>query len=71
MCNNLCLAELAYNQCIMLDWFIRALSHLLVPMFLCGMAGSAIVVAVTLAHDIHDFLDDSGDEQTSTSQSLH
>jgi len=30
-------------------------------MFLVGMGGSAIVVAVTLVHDLHDFFSDSGD----------
>ena len=50
----------------MLDLVLRALSHLLVPMFLIGLAGSAIVVAITLVKDIHEFFTDSGD--TSKSQ---
>ena len=58
----------AYND-VMLDLLIRALSHLLIPMFLIGMAGSAVVVAITLVHDLHDFLSDSGSEN-STPESL-
>ncbi len=50
----------------MLDPIIRALSHVLVPLFLIGMAGSAIVVAITLVHDVHDFFSDSGNEAAST-----
>ena len=51
----------AYNHS-MLDLLIRALSHLLIPMFLVGMAGAAVVVAITLFHDLHDFLSDDGSE---------
>ena len=58
----------AYNHRV-LDLLIRALSHLLVPMFLIGMAGSAVVVAITLAKDLHDFLSDDGSE-SSTPDSL-
>lgn len=50
----------------MLDHLIRALAHILVPMFLIGMAGSALVVAITLIHDIHDFFSDNGNEAAST-----
>jgi hypothetical protein len=50
----------------MLDTVIRAIAHLLVPMFLFGMAGSLVVVAVTLVRDIHDFLSDNGNEAAST-----
>ena len=46
----------------MFDLFLRALSHILVPMFLIGMAGSAIVVVITLAHDIHEFFLDDGND---------
>ena len=46
----------------MIDVVIRALAHVLVPMFLVGMAGSAIVVVITVVHDINDFFSDSGDE---------
>jgi hypothetical protein len=45
-----------------LDLLIRGLSHVLVPMFLVGMGGSAVVVAITLVKDIHDFFSDNGDE---------
>lgn len=48
----------------MLDLFVHALSRLLVPMFLVGMGGSAIVVAVTVVHDVHDFFNDDGDDTT-------
>ena len=58
----------AYNPFV-LDLLIRALSYVLVPMFLVGMAGSAVVVAITLAKDLHDFLSDDGSE-TSTPESL-
>lgn len=54
---------------LMLDLVIRALSHVLIPMFLIGMAGSAVVVVITLVHDLHDFLSDSGSE-SSTPESL-
>jgi hypothetical protein len=50
----------------MLDPLMRALAHVLVPMFLVGMAGSALVVAITLVHDIHDFFSDNGNEAAST-----
>lgn len=53
----------------MLDLLVRAFSLVLVPMFLIGMAGSAIVVAITLVKDLHDFLADSGSE-ASTPESL-
>ncbi|MEG9432181.1 hypothetical protein [Terriglobus sp. ADX1] len=54
----------------MLDLIIRGLSHVLIPMFLIGMGGSAIVVAITLVKDMHDFFADNG-EQTSASDNLH
>ncbi|MGI4755454.1 MAG: hypothetical protein ACRYGF_01240 [Janthinobacterium lividum] len=54
----------------MLDLVIRSLSHLLIPMFLLGMAGSSIVVVITLASDITDFLSDSGNE-SSTHEGLN
>ena len=49
----------------MLDVLIRGLSHVLVPMFLVGMVGSAVVVAITVVHDVNDFFADSGDDKTS------
>jgi hypothetical protein len=58
----------AYNR-VMLDLLIRGLSHVLIPMFLVGMVGSAVVVIITLVHDLHDFLSDGGSE-TSTPESL-
>jgi hypothetical protein len=53
----------------MLDFFIGGLAHVLVPMFLIGMGGSAIVVAVTVVHDVHDFFADTGDDAASDSLS--
>ena len=46
----------------MVDVFMRGLAHLLVPMFLVGMAGAAIVVIITVVLDLNDFFSDSGDE---------
>jgi hypothetical protein len=45
----------------MLDLFMHGLSNLLVPMFLTGMIGSVIVVAITLVKDLNDFFSDNGD----------
>ena len=61
-------ATKAYNR-NMLNLLVRGLSHVLIPMFLIGMAGSAVVVAITLFKDMHDFLSDSGSE-SSTPDSL-
>ena len=44
---------------------MRVLSHILVPLFILGLAGSAILVAITLTRDLADFLSDSGAEQGS------
>lgn len=49
----------------MLDVGIRLLAKIMVPMFILGMAGSAIVVAITLTRDLTDFLLDSGNEDRS------
>ncbi|MGI4852631.1 MAG: hypothetical protein ACRYF4_01135 [Janthinobacterium lividum] len=46
----------------LLDLVIRGLSHILIPLFLVGMAGSAVIVVITLADDVTDFLSDSGNE---------
>jgi hypothetical protein len=46
----------------MLGSLVHALSRILVPMFLLGMAGSAVVVAITLVKDLNDFFVDNGDE---------
>ena len=54
---------------VMLDLFIRGLSHILIPMFLIGLGGSAIVVAITLVKDMHDFFSDNG-EQTPAPDNL-
>lgn len=48
----------------LIDLVIRGLSHILIPLFLIGMAGSAIIVVITLADDVTDFLSDSGNEST-------
>ncbi len=42
----------------MLDSIIRVIAAVLVPAFIIGMAGSAIVVAITVVHDVHDFFTD-------------
>lgn len=47
----------------MLDPVMRVLTHLLVPMFIVGMGGSAVIVVITLASDFTDFLSDSGNEE--------
>ena len=47
---------------LMVDVLIRALSHVLVPMFLVGMTGSAIVVIITVISDLNYFFSDSGDQ---------
>lgn len=39
----------------MLDLGIRLLARGLVPMFVVGMAGASIVVAITFVHDLIDF----------------
>lgn len=46
----------------MLDLVIRGLAHVLIPMFLVGLCGSAIVVAITLVKDMHDFFSDNGEQ---------
>ncbi|MBS1815580.1 MAG: hypothetical protein JSS87_11950 [Acidobacteria bacterium] len=50
----------------MLNAFLHALSAVLVPAFLFGMAGSAVVVLVTLFRDVRDFR--SEDDPAETSQ---
>ncbi|WP_263408627.1 hypothetical protein [Terriglobus tenax] len=37
---------------LVLDLFIRGLSHVLVPMFFFGLVGSAFVVVISTAHDV-------------------
>ncbi len=49
----------------LIDVIIRGLSYVLVPMFMIGMCGSAIVVMITVVHDLNDFFSDSGDETAS------
>ena len=49
----------------MLDFILPVLARVLVPMFILGMAGSALVVIITLAEDFSDFLSDSGNEAAS------
>lgn len=39
----------------MFDFIIHAFASVLVPLFIFGMVGSAVVVAVTLVRDIRDF----------------
>lgn len=49
----------------MIGSLVHALAHVLVPMFAIGMAGSAVVVVITLLDDFTDFLSDSGNEEHS------
>ena len=42
----------------MIDFVIRLLAHVLVPMFAVGMVGSTVVVAITFMHDLVDFVAD-------------
>jgi len=51
---------------VLLDVFIRALSHVLVPLFLIGMVGSSIVVLITFIHDVRDFF--TSDEEAPSAQ---
>ena len=39
----------------MLEIVIHAFSVLLVPTFFVGMAGSSLVVLITIVHDVRDF----------------
>ena len=39
----------------MLDVILPLLSRILVPLFILGMAGSTVVVAMTFFHDVYDF----------------
>jgi len=38
-----------------MDTLIRALAHILVPLFFIGMVGSALVILVSLTKDIIEF----------------
>ncbi len=49
---------------------IRALSHLLIPMFTVGMAGSAFVVLITFGHDLLDFFSDEGTNDMPTADNM-
>ncbi len=53
-----------------IDGVVRALSHLLVPMFLVGMAGSALVVVITIGHDLVDFFSDEGENDIPTADNM-
>ena len=54
----------------MLAATLQLLAHVLVPMFLVGMAGSAVIVVVTLTSDLAHFLSDAGNEE-STHETLN
>ncbi len=58
----------AFNPVI--DVVIRALSHILVPMFAVGMAGSALVVVITFGHDLLDFFSDEGENDMPTADNM-
>jgi hypothetical protein len=47
-----------------LDLLMPLIAHILVPMFLVGMAGSAIVCVVTTVLDIQQFTSDDAPEPT-------
>lgn len=48
----------------MLELVVGFLSRILVPMFIVGMAGSTLVVAITFLHDVIEFSAD--DDANST-----
>ncbi len=54
----------------LVDLVIRGLSHILVPMFLVGMAGSSLVVAITVVHDLIDFFSDEGENDMPTADNM-
>ncbi len=49
---------------------IHALSHVLIPMFVIGMAGSALVVGITFFHDLFDFFSDEGENDMPTADNM-
>lgn len=49
---------------------IHALSHLLIPMFVIGMAGSTLVVGITFFHDLFDFFSDEGENDMPTADNM-
>jgi hypothetical protein len=49
---------------------VRALSHVLIPMFVLGMAGSTIVVVITFGHDLVDFFSDEGENDMPTADNM-
>ena len=53
-----------------INLLVRGLSHLLVPMFLVGMAGSSLVVVITVMHDMVDFFSDEGDNDMPTADNM-
>ncbi len=54
----------------LVDLVIRGLSHILFPMFLVGMAGSSLVVAITVVHDLIDFFSDEGENDMPTADNM-
>ncbi len=49
---------------------IHALSHVLVPMFVVGMAGSTLVVGITFFHDLFDFFSSEGENDMPTADNM-
>ncbi len=49
---------------------VRALSKVLMPMFVVGMAGSSLVVGITFAHDLFDFFSDEGENAMPTADNM-
>lgn len=54
----------------LIDLVIRGLAHVLVPLFLVGMAGSTLVVAITIVHDMVDFFSDEGENDMPTADNM-
>lgn len=52
----------------MIDAIIRVVSVALTPVFFVGMAGSAVVVLITIMHDVRDFFTS---EETPSSAEQH
>lgn len=64
------LNALSHSLNPVVDVVVRTLSHVLVPMFTMGMAGSGLVVIITVVHDLVDFLSDEGDNAMPTADNM-
>jgi hypothetical protein len=45
-----------------MDLVIRFLSHILVPLFFIGMAGSSVVIIISFFEDMQELIDGEDDE---------